>query len=58
MKSCLKDKEIYSTHIQGKFIVDERLIKICKYMTLISKNVYINKLNHIVNKYTYPRTIK
>ena len=34
--------------------------KICKYMTSISKNVYIDKLNDIVNEYnnTYHRTIK
>ena len=34
--------------------------KIYKYMTLISKNVYINELDDIVNKYnnTYQRTIK
>ena len=34
--------------------------KICKYMTLISKSVYIDKLDDIVNKYnnTYHSTIK
>ena len=34
--------------------------KICKYMTSVSKNVYINKLDDIVNKYnnTYHSTIK
>ena len=34
--------------------------KIYKYMTSISKNVYINKLDDIVNEYnnTYHRTIK
>ena len=34
--------------------------KICKHMTLISKNVYIDKLDDIVNKCnnTYDRTIK
>ena len=34
--------------------------KIYKYMTTKSKNVYINKLNDIVNEYknTYHRTIK
>ena len=34
--------------------------KICKYITSISKNVYIDKLDDIVNKYnnTYHRTIK
>ena len=54
-----------STHNEGKYIVAERFIRILKnriykYMTLISKNVYINKLDDIVNKYnnTYRRTIK
>ena len=49
----------------GKCIVAERFIrtlknKICKYMTLISKNLYINKLDEMVNKYknTCHRTIK
>ena len=34
--------------------------KIFRYMTSISKNVYIDKLNDIVNKYnnTYHRTIR
>ena len=34
--------------------------KIYKYMTAISKNVYIDKLDQIVNEYnnTYHRTIK
>ena len=56
---------MYSTHNDGKSIVPERLIKtlnnkIYKYMTSISKNMYIDKLDDIVNKYnnTYPRTIK
>ena len=48
-----------------KFVVAKRFIrtlntKIYKYMTLISKNVYIDKLDDIVNEYnnTYHRTIK
>ena len=56
---------IYSTHNEGKSIVAERFIrnlknKIYKYMTSISKNVYIDKLDDIVNEYnnTYYRTIK
>ena len=56
---------MYSTHNEGKFFVAERFIrtlkyKIYKYMTSISKNVYIDKLDDIVNEYnnTYPRTIK
>ena len=56
---------MYSIHNEGKSVVAERFIrtlktKIYKYMTSISKNVYINKLNDIVNEYinTYHRTIK
>ena len=48
---------MYSTNNEGKSVVAERFIrtlksKIYKYMTSISKNVYIDKLNAIVNKYT------
>ena len=56
---------MYSTHNEGKSVVAERFIrtlktKIYKYMTSISKNVYIDKLDDIVNKYnnTYHSTIK
>ena len=52
-------------HNEGKSVVAERFIKtlktiIYKYMTSISKNVYIDKLDDIVNEYnnTYHRTIK
>ena len=55
---------MYSTHNEGKSVVAERFIrtlknKIYKYMTSISKNVYIDKLDDIVNEYknTYHRTI-
>ena len=54
-----------STYNEGKSVVTERFIttlknKIYKYMTWISKNMYINKLDDIVNKYnyTYHSTIK
>ena len=66
-KKWLKDNDIekYSIHNEGKSVVAERFIrtlktKICKYMTSVSKNVYINKLDDIVNEYdnTYHRTIK
>ena len=66
-KKCLQDNDIamYSTHDEGKSVVGERFIrtiksKIYKYMTSISKNVYIDKLDDIVNEYnnTYHRTIK
>ena len=56
---------MYSTHNEGKSVVAERFIrtlktKIYKYMTWISKNVYIDKLDDVVNKYnnTYHRTSK
>ena len=55
---------MYSIHNEGKSVVAERFIrtlkKIYKYMTAISKNVYIDKLDDIVNEYNniYHRTIK
>ena len=56
---------MYSTHNKRKSVVAERFIrtlknKIYKYMTLISKSVYIDKLGDRVNKYnnTYHRAIK
>ena len=56
---------MYSTNNEGKSVVAERFIrtlktKIYKYMTSISKNVYTDKLDDIVNEYnnTYDRTIK
>ena len=66
-KKCLKDNDIemYSIHNEGKSVVAERFIrtlnnKIYKYMTSVSKNVYINKLDDTVVEYnnTYHRTIK
>ena len=57
--------EIYSTFNERKSVVAERFIrtlenKIFKYMTAISKNVYIDILDDIVNKYnnTVHRIIK
>ena len=57
--------EIYSTYNEGKSVVAQRFIrtlnnKIYKYMTSISKNVYIDKFDDIVNNHnsTYYRTIK
>ena len=67
MKSWLQDNDIetYSTHNEENSVVAERFLrslknKIHKYMTSISKKVYIDKLADIVNKYnnTYYRTIK
>ena len=37
----------------------EPLFKIYKYMTLVSKNIYIDKSDDVVNKYdTYHSTVK
>ena len=66
-KKWLKDNDIemYSIHNEGKSVVSKRFIrtlktKIYKYMTSVSKNVYIDKLDDIVGEYnnTYHRTIK
>ena len=58
MKSWLEknDIEMYSTHNEGKSVFAERCFrtiksKIYKYMTSISKNVYVDKLDDIVHKY-------
>ena len=55
MKSLLQnnDIEMYSAHNEGKSVLAERFIrtlinKIYKYLTSISKNVYIDKLNDTV----------
>ena len=53
--------EMYSTYNEGKSVVAERFIRTLKnIVTTISKNVYIDVLNHIVNKYNNAvhRTIK
>ena len=66
MKLFLQNNRIetYSTYNQGKSVVSERFIralknKIYKYMTSVSKNVYIDKLEEMVNKYnnTYHSTM-
>ena len=66
-KKWLRDNNIvmYSTHNEGKSVVAERFIrtlkgKIFKYMTSISKNVYIDKLDDMVDEYnnTYHTAIK
>ena len=49
------DIEMYLTPNEGKSVVSERFIRtlknnIYKYLTSISKNSYIDKLNEIVNK--------
>ena len=48
---------MYTTYNEGKSVVAERFIrtlknKINEYMTSILKNMYIDKLDDIVNKYT------
>ena len=67
MKLWLQENDIniYSTRSDGKAVVVERFIrtlknKIEKYMTIISKNLYIGKLVNIGNEYhnTYHGTIK
>ena len=56
---------MYSIHNEGKSVVAKRFIgtinsKIYKHMTSISKNVYIDKLDDVVNEYnnTKHRTTK
>ena len=56
---------MYLIHKEGKSVVAERFIrtlktKIYKYMISVSKNVYIDKLDDIVDEYdnTYQRTIE
>ena len=56
---------MYSIYNEGKSVVAERFrrtleTKIYKYMTSVSKNVYIDKLDDIVSEYnnTYHRAIK
>ena len=56
---------MYSTHTEGKTVVAEKFIrtfmkKNYRYMNSVSKDVYINKLADIANKYnnTYHSTIK
>ena len=62
LKKCCRNA---FTHNEEKSVVAERFIrnlkkKIYKYMTSISKNIYIDKLDDIVNKYnnTDHNTIK
>ena len=66
-KKWLKDDDVenYSIHNKVKLVAAERFIrtlknKIFKHMTAISKNVYFNVLDDIVNKYnnTVHRTIE
>ena len=61
----INNLEMYSTFNEGKSVVAERFIrtlknKIFKHMKAISKNVYVDVLDDIVNQYnnTIHRTIK
>ena len=67
LKSWLEknDVEMYSTHIEGKSVVAERIIRTLKkknykYIASVSKNLYIDELDDIFNKYsnTYHSTVK
>ena len=56
---------MYSTNNEGKSVITERFIrtlknKIYKYMTSISKNMYIDKIDDIVKEYNnkYHTSIK
>ena len=47
---------MYSTHNEGKLVVAERFIRtlkneICKHMKAVSKNVYFDKLDDMINQY-------
>ena len=66
-KKWLHDNDVvmYSINNEGKSVIAERFIrtlknKIYKYMTSISKNVYIDELNNINKEYnkTYHKSIK
>ena len=66
-KKWLQDNDIvmYSTNNEGKFVIAERFItklknEIYKYMTSISKNIYIDKIDDIVKEYNnkYQTSIK
>ena len=54
-KCIINNIEMYSTYNEGKSVIAERFIrnlknKIFEHMTAISKNVYFNVLDEIVNK--------
>ena len=57
IKSFLQNNnvEVYSMHNEGKSVIAEKFIrtiknKIYEYITSVSKNVYIDKLDDMVNK--------
>ena len=66
-KKWLKDNniEMYSIHNERKSVAAERFLrtlktKIYKYMTSVSKDLYMDKLDDVIGEYnnTYHRTIK
>ena len=57
IKSFLQNNnvEVYSMHNEGKSVIAEKFIrtiknKIYEYITSVSKNMYIDKLDDMVNK--------
>ena len=67
LKKWLQNNDIimYSTHNEGKSVVAERFVrtiknKIYKHIPSVSKNVYIDRLDDIVNEYNnaHHKTIK
>ena len=59
------ETEMYSTHNEAKFVVAEQFvrnfkIKFYRHMNVVSKNVCINKIDGIVDRYNkaYQKTIK
>ena len=53
---------MFSTYNEEKYVVSERCIRklkneIYKYMTAVSKNVYFDVLDDIVDKYNIIRTM-
>ena len=58
-----KDIEMYSMHNEGKHVIAERIIrtlenKTYKYMTSVSKNLYTDILDEVVNKYNLHIIVK
>ena len=52
----INNTEMYSTYNEEKYVVTERFIrtlksKIFKHMRAVSKNVYFDVLDNVVNKY-------
>ena len=59
IQSCLKDNgaEMYSRYEDRKYVVSEKFMRniknrIYNYVNLIVKSIYVDKLDHIVDKYS------